>query len=146
MSAGADASPTAGAGASGVGGVVFEVEGTRWFLPASVAIELLPMPTIARVPGAPPELVGVTLVDGEAMPVVALVPPDRIHGVRSRRAPPMLLCSWLGERIALVGLEVVGTGRFEPGAGDSVIAFGAEARAFDVAGVFARLREGRWAV
>jgi chemotaxis signal transduction protein len=135
------------------GGVLFRVAEALYFLPATVASKVLPMPGVARVPGAPPELVGVALVDGETIPVVALADLD---GPGSRRPPagerpradnrPMLVCSYLGERLGLVGLEIVATGRFEAGEAERVVCEGAVASPFDLGAVVARLRQGRWAV
>jgi hypothetical protein len=64
----------------------------------------------------------------------------------------MLVCSYLGDRVGLVGLEIVATGKFEPAEGTldldpgGVLHEGVEVPAFDVAAVVGRLREGRWAV
>ena len=124
------------------GGVVFRVASSQYFLPASIATKVLPMPLIARVPGAPEELVGVALVEGEMVPVVAIGVLDRrgSHRPTTGRRPradnrPMLVCTYLGERVGLVGLEIVATGRFDVTDPE-----------FDVAAVVGRLREGRWAV
>jgi chemotaxis signal transduction protein len=62
------------------GGVVFRVAEARYFLPATTASKVLPMPGVARVPGAPADLVGVALVEGEMVPVVDIggdPPPSR---------------------------------------------------------------------
>ncbi|MDB4940566.1 MAG: hypothetical protein JWP97_100 [Labilithrix sp.] len=132
------------------GGVLFRVDGALHFLPATIATKVQPMPSVARVPGAPTILVGVALVDGEPIAVVTVADPDA-RG--SRRPPPaagaradnrpLLVCTYAGERVGLVGLEVVATGRFDEGA---LTVAGETARAFDVGGVLARLREHRWAV
>lgn len=117
------------------GGVVFDVGEERFFLPATVAMRVVPVPPIGRVPGAPPELVGLALVDGEMVPVVAVGP--------SRTS--MLVVSYLGERVGLVGIEAVATGRFET-VHDHVVHESEHARLFDVSAVIARVRETRWAV
>lgn len=131
------------------GGVLFRVGEALFFLPATVASKILPMPGVARVPGAPEELVGVALVEGEMVPVVAVGELDGRGAPRTtgttgerRRADnrPMLVCNYHGERVGLVGLEVIATGRLEDR--DD----GKEAALFDVGAVVARLREGRWAV
>lgn len=153
-----------GSTAAAVSGIVFRIGESAFFLPATVADKLLPMPMVARVPGGPPDLVGVALVEGETVPVVAVGDSDRIARARAALAAtpggqaagggapsrtrdnlPMLVCTHLGERIALVGLDVIATGRFE--AADGKVSWGAgKARPFDVGAVVARLREGRWAV
>lgn len=133
-----------------MGGIVFRVGDEHFFLPATVAVKVLPLPEIARVPGAPPALVGVALVDGEPVPVVA-IDVARAHAgaqaIGASRAA-MLVCLHVGERIALVGLEIVRTGDF-PADGhgaDEVVVDGARARLFDLAAVVSQMREGRWAV
>ena len=122
------------------GGVVFRAGDVLHFLPASSALKVMPMPDVARVPGGPPELVGVGLVDGETLPIVALGEPPR----PSARVA-MLVLVYLGERIGLVGLEVLATGRFAI-KGDAVDYAGREARLFDVAGLVTKISAGRWAV
>jgi chemotaxis signal transduction protein len=135
------------------GGVVFRVADALFFLPATIASKVLPMPGVARVPGAPQDLVGVALVEGEMIPVVAIGALD----VRGSRRPaassrpradnrPMLFCTYLGERIGLVGLEIVATGHFDAEDPEHVVHEGVAAPLFDVGAVVAGLREGRWAV
>lgn len=135
------------------GGVVFRVAEALFFLPATIASKILPMPGVARVPGGPAELVGVSLVDGEALPVVAIGELER----RGARRPvssgrpradnrPMLVCTYLGERVGLVGLEIVATGQFDVSDAEHVVHQGVPAPLFDVAPLIARLREARWAV
>jgi len=135
-----------------VGAVVFRVERDVFFLPASVAVKVLPMPPVARVPGGPADLLGVALVDSEIVPVVAVGDVERLRAravgplARGRENRPMLVCAYLGERIGLVGVEILATGRFGTTAADELAYPGGSARIFDVGGVFAHLREGRWAV
>lgn len=124
------------------GGVVFRVGGELCFLPASMAMKVLPVPEMARVPGGPPELCGVALVEGSMIPVV-----DVNDEPGGRRTGAMLLCTAFGERLGLVGIDVVKTGSFE--AADTAGAVdidGEKAHPFDVGRVIARVREGRWAV
>jgi chemotaxis signal transduction protein len=124
------------------GGVVFRAGEALHFLPANVAVKVMSMPEVARVPGGPPELVGVGLVDGETLPIVAL---GDAPAPRQSARVAMLVLGYLGERIGLVGLEVLATGRFEV-TGDHVEYSGREARLFDVAALVARISAGRWAV
>lgn len=134
------------------GGVVFRVGEARYFLPATTASKVLPMPGVARVPGAPADLVGVALVEGEMVAVVDVggdAPPSRraVTAARPRADNrPMLVCTWLGERVGLVGLELLATGAFETNEDDTVVHEGIAASLFDVAAVIERLRAGRWAV
>jgi chemotaxis signal transduction protein len=127
-------------GESRHGGIVFRAADHLHFLPASVAVKVMPVPAIARVPGAPRPLVGVALVDGETVPVIEIGP--------ARGA--LLVISFLGERVGLVGAEVLATGRFETTTasvhGEHVVHEGVVARLFDVAAVVAEVRAGRWAV
>ncbi|MCW5837689.1 MAG: chemotaxis protein CheW [Labilithrix sp.] len=124
------------------GGVVFRAGEELFFLPASIAMKISPIPEMARVPGGPLELRGVALVGGVMIPVV-----DVVEGPDAGPAGAMLVCAVLGESVGLVGIEVVATGRFEAGEGPGEVKFGDEtARTFDVAAVIARVREGRWAV
>ncbi len=118
-----------------LGGVVFRVGTDLFFLPATVAMRVAPVPQLGPVPGAPPELVGLALVEGEMIPVVGVGP--------SRTA--MLVVSYLGERVGLVGVDVVATGRFDA-VHDHAIHAGEHARLFDISAVIARVRETRWAV
>jgi len=134
------------------GGVVFRVAEAMYFLPATTASKVLPMPGVARVPGAPADLVGVALVEGEMVPVVDIggdPPPSRRAVTPSRPRTdnrPMLVCSCQGERIGLVGLELLATGLFETNEDESVVHEGLAASLFDVAAVIERLRARRWAV
>jgi hypothetical protein len=124
------------------GGVVFRVGPDLFFLPASVATKVMPMPEVARVPGAPDEIAGFTLIGGGTVPVVRL-------GDVPRKRGPMLVVTHMGERIALVGLEIVATGPFEgqeAGGGETVTHAGRTARLFDVAALVAKVKDGRWAV
>jgi chemotaxis signal transduction protein len=134
------------------GGVVFRASDELYLLPATIASKVLPMPGVARVPGAPAELVGVALVEGEMIPVVAI---GDLDARGSRRPPadrsrahnrPMLVCTYLGERVGLVGLVIVATGRFDSSDPSTVEHAGVRATPFDVGEVFRRLREHRWAV
>ena len=136
-----------------MGGVLFRVAEQLYFLPATIASKVLPMPVMARVPGAPTELVGVALVEGEMVPVVAIGDLDT-RGSRRPKANdrqradnrPMLVCTYLGERVGLVGLEIIATGRFDSSHADQIEHGGVRAALFDVGAVFSSLREGRWAV
>ena len=135
------------------GGVLFRVAAQLYFLPATIASKVLPMPVMARVPGAPAELVGVALVEGEMIPVVAVGDLERRISRRPKNPDrpradnrPMLVCTYLGERVGLVGLVILSTGRFDSTQPDQVSHDGVPVALFDVGAVFNSLREGRWAV
>ncbi len=125
------------------GGVVFRAGEHLSFLPASVALKVIPMPMVARVPGAPEDVLGVALVDGETLPVVRV-------GSAPLAGGALLVITFLGDRLGLAGIEVLATGRFESmpetAHGEHVLHEGTVARLFDVAAVVSQVREGRWAV
>jgi chemotaxis signal transduction protein len=139
------------------GGVVFRVRDDLFFLPASIAMKVMPTPVMARVPGSPSELRGVALVDGDMIPVVQLGEPENLTWSGALKASgfesgAMLVCVVLGEQLGLVGIDIVATGSFEEvtpstaHAGPVVKMGDEQALPFDVAEVIARVREGRWAV
>lgn len=134
------------------GGVAFRVAGELYFLPASIAMKVSPIPEMARVPGGPLALRGVALFEGNMIPVVdALdvldVLEEQPSGEVREPTGAMLVCAVLGESVGLVGIEVVATGRFETGERAGEVNVGGEtARTFDVAAAIAKVREGRWAV
>ena len=134
------------------GGVVFRVAEACYFLPATTASRVLPMPGVARVPGAAADLVGIALVEGEMVAVVDIgdeAPPSRRAEIPTRTRTdnrPMLVCTSHGERVGLVGLEVLATGLFETDDDERVLHEGVPALLFDVGAVIGRLRESRWAV
>jgi hypothetical protein len=118
-------------------GVVLRAGGALWFVPATIAVKVAPVPEIARVPGAPPELLGIALVGGDIVPVVALEP-----SLRSPRA--LLICRFLDEALGLLAESVVRSGAFEAD-GDSAMYEGERARPLDFAAIYVRLHAGRWA-
>ena len=119
------------------GGVVLRVDGALHFVPASVAVAVAPQPQIARVPGAPEALLGVTLHDGDVVPVIAIG--------TAREA--MLVCSYLGEKVGLMGGRIEATGLYEPDpeAADAVRHNGETARTLDLAAIYARIQGEGWA-
>jgi len=117
------------------GGVIFRVSGGLFYLPATVAQRVVPVPQIGRIPSAPPDLCGLALVEGEMIPVVAV----------SDARTAMLIVQYLGERVGIVGVDVLATGRFEA-VHDHVLYSGEHARLFDVSAVVARVRDTHWVV
>jgi chemotaxis signal transduction protein len=118
-------------------GLVFRSGEDHWFVPASVASRIEPTPPLARVPGAPDELAGLAHLGGEIIPVLAL---------QSKSPTAVVVCSHLGENVALAVDAVVHTGAVEPDREyEGVLAFpGGRARPLDLASLCGRLRMSAW--
>jgi hypothetical protein len=111
------------------------VDGSLVYLPAAVALRLAPLPQIARVPGGPKELLGIALHGGEILPILE---------VGSAREA-MVVCTFAGALVGLVGARVIGTGMFDTSAdGESVLHAGETAMPFDLAGVCAQMQTASW--
>jgi CheW-like protein len=123
------------------GGVLLRVDGALCFVPASVALRVAPPPRVTAVPGAPPDLLGVTSYEGIIVPVIAI-------GTLRRE---MIVCQHAGELLGLVGGEVLQTGIFDLAPGrPEFVQHGAErAPTLDLAAVYGRVqasaRPGAWA-
>jgi hypothetical protein len=116
--------------------VILRIDGALHFVPASVAVSVAPAPQIARVPGAPGALLGVTLHDGDVVPVIA------IGGAREA----MLVCSYLGEKVGLMGASIEATGLYDVGPEvDTVQHRGETARSLDISAIYARVQGDGWA-
>jgi hypothetical protein len=121
--------------------VILRVENAYRFVPASVALRVAPAPRVTSFPGAPPELVGVTLYEGLIVPVVSIGPERR----------EMVLCQHSGELVGVVGGEVVQTGSFDliSGRADCVVHDGQYAQLIDLTAIYGRVlagvRPGTWA-
>jgi chemotaxis signal transduction protein len=107
------------------GGVVLRVGERKAFIPASVALRVAQLPQLARVAGAPPELLGVALYEGAVLPVIA------IGEARDR----MVVCEHHGELLGLVGGVVLRSG---------IVAEEEASDALDIAGLYARIQTGGW--
>jgi hypothetical protein len=119
------------------GGVLLRLEGTLHFVPASVALAVTGAPQIARVPGAPEALLGAALHEGEVVPVIAI----------GRARESMLVCSYLGEKVGLLGARIEATGLYDvdPEAADAVCHAGESARTLDLAAIYAQVQGDGWA-
>jgi chemotaxis signal transduction protein len=117
------------------GGIVVRVDGALRFLPAAVALRVAPPPRVTPVPGAPSELLGITLHEGVIVPVLA---------VGSERGE-MIVCQQPAELIGVVGAEIVQAGLFVTAAEDgaSVKLEGQDVEVLDVAAVYERVRSAR---
>jgi hypothetical protein len=121
------------------GGLVFTVaipdEPTRsFFLGADVAIKLAPRPQIARLPGAPPGLLGLALSEGAVVPLFELGP-DRAT---------MILCVHRGEPLGLVGAEDIQSGVFPADESGGVKVDGASVPPLDLEEMYARVHAVTW--
>jgi hypothetical protein len=118
-----------------VGGLLMRIDGTLVYLPAAVALKLAPVPQIARVPGAPRELLGVALHGGEILPILS------VGGARES----MVVCTYAGALLGIVGGHVVGTGMFDIAEdGASASYKGETAIAFDLADLCAQVQTASW--
>ena len=90
-----------------LGGAIVSVGDRHYVLAEENVLRVVPCPPVQRVPGAPPELLGIALDGGEVVPVVALATmgPEQPVG-------PLLVCRSMGELLGLCGLTVVETGFF----------------------------------
>ncbi len=120
-----------------MGGVVVDTDGGLLFVPAAVALKFVAMPKVLAVPDAPPGLLGVALIDGTVIPVVTM------GGSRDT----MLVCTYLGEPIGIVGHTVVASGTFEPAHEQpgSVRCKAGIAKTMDLSSVAASLSKNAWA-
>jgi hypothetical protein len=125
--------------ASSRGGLVFRVsdDGSRrrsFFLSADVAIKLVPRPQVARLPGAPPGLLGLALSDGAIVPILELGPD---HAT-------MILCLHRGEPLGLVGAEDIQSGVFPADEAGGVNVDGETIRPLDLEEMYARVHGVTW--
>ena len=91
------------------GGVVVRAMQALAFVPSSVAVRVTTAPLVARIAGAASELLGVALVEGDVVPVVTLAPAAAPSGQLAQ----MVVCTHDGERLGIVGLDVVAAGLFD---------------------------------
>jgi hypothetical protein len=118
------------------GGIVLGDDEHLFFVPAHTAERVVPVPEVARVPGSHPDLLGIAHVDGAIVPVVSI----------GEGRAGMLIVSYMGEPIGVVGARVLATGVFEAaGDGASVRHDGRSAKPLDVAALYARVQAGSWA-
>jgi len=119
------------------GGLLLRVDGRPHFLPAQAAVSLDPVPPIVRVPGAPPQMLGIATHEGEVLPVITIGEDRSV----------MVVCRLAGELLGIVGASVVGAGIFDaaPGPSDSISFLGETARDVDLAAIYTALQGGAWA-
>lgn len=85
-------------------GVVVGIGDKLFFAPAVAARIVTEQQPITPVPGT---ALGMTLIDGRVIPVIT---------VGSDKGP-LLLCEEAGERVALTGLTILGSGSYPPADG-----------------------------
>ena len=122
------------------GGVVLRVGSDFFFIPATTAVHVGPVPLVTAIPGAPPELVGVAMHEGTIVPVVSL----------GSGGAEMVVCQHAGELLGVIGAHVVQAGLFDvsPERADQVLYEGRPVRPLDLASIYARVqssqRSTRW--
>jgi hypothetical protein len=89
------------------GGIIVRVGERHYVIAEENVLRVVPCPPVQRVPGAPPELLGIAMEGGTVVPVLSLATTEP-------GAPlgPLLLCRAMGEPLGLCGLRVVETGFF----------------------------------
>jgi hypothetical protein len=102
-----------------IGALLFVAGGEARFVPAADAVRVAVTPPVTRVPGGPPELMGIALHDGVVVPVLSVGP----------ARGDMVLCNCAGELVAFVGAEAFETGVFETD-GDTIEVLVHEGRRF----------------
>jgi chemotaxis signal transduction protein len=107
------------------GGIMLRVDGALAFVPAAIAVKVVPVPKVTRVVGAPAELLGIALHEGQTVPVVAI----------GSARHTMVVCTIGGESIGLVGGEVISAGMTPD----------ESTRSIDLAAIYARIQAGGWA-
>jgi len=119
------------------GGLLLRTDDGLRFLPASLVTSLARLPPILRVAGAPEGVLGIVHENGEIMPVVAIGPERSV----------LMVCSYLGEPIGLVGAQIVRAGLFEPDpiTPEALMYEGELARPFDLSAIYTRLQTSTWA-
>jgi hypothetical protein len=120
---------------SRLGGVVVRVPERLLYVPAASVLRLAPIPQITRVPGAPEGLLGVALHEGEILPIVSIGPERDV----------MLVCTYAGALLGVVGGLVVETGMFDASEDGVSVRCGEEtATGLDLASVCAKLAPPSW--
>ncbi len=123
-------------GADGVtlGGVLLRVGDRLVYVRAAEAVKLVPFPQITRIPGSSDALLGVALFEGGIVPVVSV----------GHERESMLVCSYAGALVGVVGGSVVASGMFR--AEGSSVRYGNEtASVLDLPALCASILPSSWA-
>jgi hypothetical protein len=108
-------------------GILVRAGGELGFVPAEVARQVVPLPTLSPVATTPLQM---AVVGGQVLPVIAIGSPTRA----------LLVCELEGEAIGLSGLEVERAGAFDAIDGGVVVG-GRTVRDLDVLGVLRSLEQ-----
>jgi chemotaxis signal transduction protein len=116
-------------------GTVFAIGDERWFLPAKVAMRVARVASVTKVPGAPPELVGIAHVEGEILPILA----PRAKAPSPARA---VVCDHMGEHVGVAVDEILHAGLVDadPDLADAVRFEDRSVRTLDLAALCARVQ------
>jgi hypothetical protein len=116
------------------GGLLFKVDGKRWFLAAEHALKVAPRPQVARFPGAPVGLLGLALSDGVIVPVLELGP----------HRGAMIIYVHRGEPLGLLGAADIESGMYSAGNGLAVTVDGKGVVPLDVEALYTQVHAVTW--
>lgn len=90
---------------------------SAWFFDVALAQSVVLLPPLTKLELAPRDLAGLTMIEGEVVPIVKLW---------ANVTNLVLVCEWRGERVGFTGFERANPGRFPraPHPGDGVIEAG----------------------
>jgi hypothetical protein len=117
-----------------VGGLIVDVGGAARFLPAEVAVAVMPETQIIQVPGLEPPAIGLALAEDRAVAALR---------VGSWPRGEMILCRVDDELVLLVGARVLASGTF-PATGDDAVWTSGPARLLDVRSLLLRAEAAIW--
>jgi hypothetical protein len=120
------------------------------FIPASVAVRLTSLSSVADVPGLAPPAVGIALVEGVVVTVLTLQPSDAVDSA-STFDPEIvpgsdcaILCDLGGVLVALTGGRVIATGAFGIAKEGGITWRGNEVAAVDVRALYTQAETKTW--
>lgn len=117
-------------------GIIFRVGETHSFLPAEIARQILALPRITPIPGAPRWCVGLAVVHGNPTAIVSAEPEMPLH--------VLVLSMYAGETLGLGITEVIAAGAFPRDQDGNVVGPSGPVRDFDFASLYARVRQSEW--
>ncbi len=117
-----------------VGGLIVDVGGATRFLPADLAVAVVPDTQIIQVPGLEPPAIGLALAEDRAVAALR---------VGSWPRGEMILCQVDDEFVLLVGARVLASGTF-PTTGDDAVWTLGPAGLLDVRSLLLRAEAAIW--